>query len=154
MRPWFTKAISLALALNYDHVTGEGLAAIAKDVGKTARVVRDFLATPWAQAQLAEFHAAVVEKLAARRVEPAVRLAEHRDEAAQVLVAAMRTAVWNGNTKEARESAVAILAHTGDGPILRKHERHEHLVATITDPEILRRIIQTGEVPQLPPTVQ
>ena len=148
MRPWFAKAISLAISLNYDpsRPSKETLGEIGKACDKSPSAVKSFLATPWAQEQIASFHAAVLERLKQQRVEPAVRLAEVRDEAAQTLIAAMRLASENGKVKDMRECAAAILAHTGDGPIQRSVQDHRHIVADMSDPKVLAAILANPEL--------
>jgi tight adherence protein C len=51
------------------------------------------------------------------------------------------------NIREMRESAVAILAHLGMGPVKRTEQQVLHRLDTITDPVVLARIISTGEIP-------
>jgi hypothetical protein len=155
-KSWHYHACQMALAaanLGWDQ-DDEALRRIARACGKPQKLVRTFLKSPWAQEQFRQFHGRVVEHMARKRADPLLRLMDQGERAAEVLIQAMELAVQAENVEQMRQTAVALLAHIGRGPVKRTESRHEHLVQQIDDPVVLRQIIETGEVPQLPPPMQ
>lgn len=123
------------------------LPGIAKKLGFTVESCRAVLRSSWGQGELQKYHAALRQKLVERKLGAADALLAGADRAAEVLGLAMEAAVENGNVREMRETAVAMLAHAGLGPIKRSEKRVTHAIDAINDPVALARIIETGEVP-------
>lgn len=147
-KPWQRRAFELALAHRYDKTEPEpALSAIARAIEKPAREVQRFLNRTETQADLVAFHQAVVEALKARALDPLQAIMDGQQQAAERLVQVMEAAAVAGDLEQTRLAAVAILAHGGNAPIKRERVDHLHLIATMNDPDVLRRIIQTGEVP-------
>lgn len=131
-------------------VKGTPVGGIARLCGKTEAQVQRVLGKAVVKEEVERLSRAAavvaVEKAASAMEVVALR----QVQAAGVLVAAMERAVEDGDVKQMRECAVAVLAHGGNGPKKEAVEvRHLHAVARITDPEVLRRIAATGEVPML-----
>lgn len=127
----------------------------AEKVGKSLRSVKKYLASPEGQAALAEYERARRAVVVERKVRPLDKLAGYAEEAVDGLMEALRLARENENIRELRETATAILAHVGMGPVKRTEKKVTHLTDQITDPLLLARIINGDvtreELEQLPP---
>lgn len=124
------------------------LPGIAKKLGVTEESCRAVLRSSWGQQQLQTYHAAVRQKLVERKLGAADQLVAVADRAAEVLNLAMETAVENKNVREMRETAVALLAHAGLGPVKRSEKKVAHEILLSNDPVLLARVIENnGDVP-------
>jgi hypothetical protein len=123
------------------------LDVVAQKLGRTVGACEAVLRSAFGQAQLATYYAATRQHLVAKRVAPLEKLAAAGEAAVDGLVAALWMATERENIREMRESAVAILAHLGMGPVKRTEQQVTHQIDTITDPVVLARIISTGELP-------
>jgi hypothetical protein len=123
------------------------LAVVAGTLGRTVRACEEVLRSAFGQQQLQTYYAATRQHLVEQRVAPLEKLAHAGEAAVDGLVAALWMATERENIREMRESAVAILAHLGMGPVKRTEQQVTHQIDTITDPVLLARIISTGEMP-------
>src|SRR4029077_10628768 len=119
------------------------LGVVAGKLGRTVAACETVLRSDVAQAQLPTYYAATRQHLVEKRVAPLEKLAAAGEAAVDALVAALWLATERENLREMRESAVAILAHLGMGPVKRTEQQVTHQIDTITDPVVLARIIST-----------
>jgi len=150
MIPWHGKLVSEWFARG----STARLEDVADAVGQSLQTCERALKTPWCQAEIARYQAAVRKHLAQRRVAPLEELQQWGHEAARGLVAALWLATERENIREMRESSSAILNYLGHTPVKRTDKTVTHRVDAIHDPAVLARVIETGELPDelmLPP---
>jgi hypothetical protein len=135
--PWHSALVAEVFAAG----PSVSLAAVARKVGQTEKACEKVLRSEWGQGQLALYAGAMRKKLVEQKVRPLEELTAWGHEAARGLVAALWLATERENVREMRESATAILAHLGMGPVKRSEKTVTHGIARITDPQVLQRII-------------
>ncbi len=123
------------------------LPEIARVLGKSEKECERALKSAYCQEELARYQGALRRRLVESKVSALEKISGSLEEAAETLVHAMRVAKENDQVREMRECATALLAHGGLGPVKRVDKTTTHKIDQITDPVVLAKIIEQGEIP-------